>query len=60
MSADAGSAWPPAEPRTCLGCGHPVTARFERVLGDNNDNVYRCPNCEDRTNIQAGKAGDAR
>jgi predicted nucleic acid-binding Zn-ribbon protein len=60
MSADTGHGWPPAEPRTCRGCGSKVTARFERVLGDNTDTVYACPDCEDRTNIQAGYTGGQR
>lgn len=61
MSADAGAAWPPIEPQTCLGCGSQVSAHFERVFGDNEDRVHACLNCEDRTALKSGATrGDSR
>lgn len=29
----------------CLNCGAPVSRRFARVFGDNEDDVYGCPDC---------------
>lgn len=29
----------------CQGCGESVTARFARVFGDNNDEIFACPAC---------------
>ncbi|MFB6120544.1 MAG: hypothetical protein ABEJ68_05440 [Halobacteriaceae archaeon] len=29
----------------CNRCGAFVTARFARVFGDNDDEVWGCPNC---------------
>lgn len=31
--------------RECLNCGSMVTGQFARVFGDNDDDVYGCPNC---------------
>ena len=33
--------------RVCLDCGHDVPNGIARVLGDNDGNVPRCPDCTD-------------
>lgn len=37
---------------SCLGCGAHVSDHFQRVCGDNEGNVYRCPDCDGQTNSQ--------
>jgi DNA-directed RNA polymerase subunit RPC12/RpoP len=60
MSADSGANWPGRPANQCLNCGHAVTPTFERVFGDNNDDVYACPQCTDRTKLQGGATGGRR
>lgn len=31
--------------RECLNCGSMVTGQFARVFGDNENELYACPNC---------------
>lgn len=42
---DAGSAGTGTTVRTCGNCGAHVTPRFARVMGDNQDYVWGCPEC---------------
>jgi len=38
----------------CENCGGYVTRNFQRVFGDNQNNVQGCMNCEDRTGVREG------
>jgi RNase P subunit RPR2 len=40
--------------RVCANCGSPVTRRFARVFGDNDDVVWACHACTPRQHIRAG------
>ncbi|WP_133412191.1 DUF7563 family protein [Natrarchaeobaculum sulfurireducens] len=40
----------------CQNCGSHVTARFERVFGDNDGNVHGCRECMGTTEIVNGEA----
>lgn len=40
----------------CQHCGGHVTPRFERVMGDTNDVVHRCPRCDQSTRLLNGSA----
>jgi hypothetical protein len=41
---------------TCANCGAPVTKRFARVYGDNDDTVYGCRSCMQQNEIDRGWA----
>lgn len=43
----------------CRNCGAYVSARFARVFGDNNDEVYNCIECSTLRDLQQG-AGTQR
>jgi hypothetical protein len=45
---------------TCQSCGEPVTERFARVFGDNNDEVHACYDCESYDAITNGAASGRR
>ena len=55
---------PEADPgRRCRGCGSHISTNFARVLGDNDDQAWRCPNCSHRGELSDGAAterGDGR
>ena len=40
---------------TCNDCGAFVTARFARVLGDNEDEVYPCRRCTGFSELIEGR-----
>jgi len=44
----------------CTTCGAPVSARFARVYGDNQDDVYGCPSCMRRQDLNEGGAAQRR
>lgn len=48
---------PGAENR-CWNCGGHVTAQFARVMGDNDNEVYVCPECCGFRELSNGASGD--
>lgn len=42
--------------RECLNCGSRVTVRFARVFGNNDDEVYGCPECRGVRELYEGAA----
>ena len=40
----------------CQNCGSHVTARFEKVFGDNDGDVWGCRECMETTEIVNGEA----
>jgi len=40
----------------CQNCGSYVTRNFQRVFGDNQNNVQSCMDCGDRTGVREGGA----
>jgi len=40
---------PSTEMSVCETCGGTVTSDFARVMGDNQNRVYRCPGCVSAT-----------
>lgn len=45
--------------RNCRNCGGHVTPRFARVMGDNEDQVFACPDCQGFRELSEG-AGAAQ
>lgn len=41
---------------TCQHCGSQVTARFARVYGDNDNEVFACLNCHSGNDLVSGAA----
>ncbi|WP_350356129.1 DUF7563 family protein [Halorarius halobius] len=40
----------------CRNCGSPVSRRFCRVFGDNQDDVYGCMDCTSMRKLTKGAA----
>lgn len=40
----------------CKHCGAHVTESFARVMGDNDNEVHGCPDCEPATDLLNGSA----
>ncbi|WP_135823041.1 DUF7563 family protein [Halostella litorea] len=38
----------------CQNCGAPVSDRFARVFGDNNDQLKTCKNCGTQADLNSG------
>lgn len=38
----------------CENCGTVVSADFARVFGDNDDTLYRCPDCSSLRDLMSG------
>lgn len=49
---------PPGPENRCWNCDGHVTAQFARVMGDNDDEVYMCPNCCGFRELSNGASGD--
>lgn len=48
----------PGPENRCWNCGGHVTARFARVMGDNDNEVYVCPKCCGFRELSNGASGD--
>lgn len=35
--------------KECKGCGEEISDQYAKVLGDNQDNVWGCPECRAKT-----------
>lgn len=58
FSPNDGDETPPGPENRCWNCGGHVTARFARVMGDNDNEVYVCPNCCGFRELSNGASGD--
>lgn len=41
----------------CNNCRSYISHQFARVFGDNNNEVYRCPQCANFTSLRNGDGG---
>lgn len=42
----------------CLNCENHVSAEFQRVMGDNNQDVHACPRCANQGELARGAAAN--
>lgn len=42
----------------CNNCGSFVTPTFVRVFGDNDNDIFGCPDCTQIVSLQAGEAAN--